>query len=107
MQPRNDKKSQIPGSSPRSETSVPRTAASSIRFEREGFARKLAERVEGGALFRVFLVAPPGRRIRLAADQGRDLEALGVIGALLVEQDVRRRLAELTLGNLLEVALVI
>src|SRR4051812_14995140 len=107
MQPRKDRKSQIPGSRPRSETSVPFTVTSSIRFEREGVARELAQRVEGGALFCIFLVAAPCRSVRLAADQRRDLEALRMIGALLVEQDIRGRLAELALGHLLEVALVV
>ena len=43
----------------------------------------------------------------LPADLGRHLKALRVIGSLLIEQQVRGRLAEQALGKLLKVALVV
>ena len=107
-QPRNERKSQTSGSRPRSETSVPFTAhlVSPIRTgwvrRRAGTARCRAARCSAS-----FLLRPQAGAYALAADQRGDLEALRVIGALLVEQQVRGRLAELALGDLLEVALVV
>src|SRR5258708_39639711 len=106
-QPSSDKKSHTSGLKPRSETSAPRTVTSSIRLERDGFSRELRKGIQGRALFGLFLVPAPGRGIPLAADQRGDLEALGMVWAFLIEQQVSRRLAKLALGHLLEVALVI
>src|SRR5262245_13770435 len=67
----------------------------------------LAQRIERGALLGFFLAIAPGRRKSLRSDDGRDLEALRVIGALLVEHLIKRCRAELLLRHLLQHALVV
>src|SRR5262249_43089518 len=78
-----------------------------VRLVGGGFARDLRQRVHRGLLFRFFLVAAPGGGVVVAADDGGDLEALAVIGALLVQELVEGRLIELALGHLLKVRLVV
>src|SRR5271166_5567658 len=65
----------------------------------------LGQGVHGRALLRLFLVAAPGAGVSVAADDRGNLEALAVVGALLVEQDVLRRGVKLALGDLLKVRL--
>ena len=89
------RKSQTSGPTPRSATSVPLTAPSlwtgstSIRREGDRLAGQLAQGVHRRALLGVLLVPPPGGSVALPADLRRDLEAFRVVGALLVEQQVR------------------
>ena len=66
-----------------------------------------ARALRAGALLGFLLVASPGRLIAAAADLGRDLEALAVVGALFVEQLIGRRGAVFALGHLLQQRLVV
>ena len=55
-------------------------------LERHRIAVDLGQGVHGGALLGFLLVAAPGAGVGVAADQGGDLEAFAVVGALLVQQ---------------------
>src|SRR5206468_589642 len=79
----------------------------SFRFEWDRLARQFAQGIHRGALLGVLLVTTPGRCKALPPDLRGDLEALRMVRALLVEQQVGRGLTELSLGHLLQVALVV
>ena len=74
------------------------------RARRDRLRRDLGQGVHGRPLLGLLLGAAPGAGVGVAADHRGDLEALAVVGALLVEQDVLRRRVELALGDLLQAA---
>src|SRR3972149_2329340 len=73
-----------------------------VRWKFRRVAAQVADRVVGGPLFGFLFAAAPGGRESRLADLGCHLEALAVVGALLVEPVIRRRRAVLALGELLQ-----
>src|SRR5437764_1123910 len=71
----------------------------SIALEGDGLFVDLRQGVHGRLLFRFLLVAAPGGREARPARRGGDLEALAMVGPLLVEQIVLRRRAVLALHH--------
>ena len=64
-----------------------------------GLAAELVHCVSRRPLLGLLLISSPGRRIAAAADLRGDLEALAVVRALLVEQLVGGRRAQLPLAS--------
>src|SRR3990172_8719916 len=81
--------------------------ARSIGRERRHLAAQFAQRIAGGSLFGLFLIATPGRLIAIAGDLSGHLEALAVIGALFVQELVGRGRAVFPLSQLLKQRLVV
>ena len=79
----------------------------SIRGEGDVVAADLAQGVAGGHCSASFLIAAPGGLIPVAADLGRNLEALAVVGPFFVEQLIGGGAAELALGELLQLRFVV
>src|SRR6476659_2426736 len=89
-------------SSARSRRAACSAKEASVVVEGNRLAVDLGQGVHRGALLRLLLGAAPGAGVRVAADDGGDLGALAVVGALLVQHDVLRRGVELALGDLLQ-----
>src|SRR5262249_4274303 len=90
---------------PRPDSRHTRYPIRSVRRGGEGGALDLGEGVEGGLGVRFLLGAAPRRREAVVVDLGGDLEALVVVGTLLVEQVVPRGAPELPLGHVLQLRL--
>src|SRR6516162_2462774 len=73
-----------------------------IAFIRNRFAVDLGQGVHGSFLLGFLLIAAPGSVIAVPADDRGNLEALAVIGTLLIQKHILRGGVELALSDLLE-----